>query len=205
MMKKYILITLFFSFIIQLQAQSTDQFIRIVGNAKKEIKAEKAKVYFTIREVLANKYQNTEAQSMDQVYASFISGLQNVGVKESNLQRQFEKFNNYSKQKLKEFALVTDLETLDKITQLQIDGVSILKAIYLAPEMNTDIETELSLAAINDAKRKAKNICKKAGLTCGKILNIELKPSSGDFFKTEMKQSTQEKKYKVTVTFTLEN
>ena len=69
-MKKTIqtlILTLIFS--TSIYGQSTERFIRIIGNAKKEIKADKAKVYFTISESKATKYsKNKEDITYEDAY-----------------------------------------------------------------------------------------------------------------------------------------
>ncbi len=103
----------------------------------------------------------------------------------------------------KNFYFETELSNLDKLFNIVSNGFRITSTMYLFSKIDDNLETELSLKAIKDAKRKAKAICGSIDKKVGKILNIEIK--EGDFLtkKKENKENSYIKTYKVTITFKL--
>ena len=98
-MKKTIqilILTLIFS--TSIYGQSTERFIRIIGNAKKEIKAEKVKVYFTVSELKATKHStNKEDLSYENAYSAVVSKFSELGIQETDIKKAFKKRNNFNK------------------------------------------------------------------------------------------------------------
>lgn len=203
-MKKTIqilILTLIFSTTIY--GQSTERFIRIIGNAKKEVSANKAKVQFSISEQKANKYnENSKDISYEDAYNSTISELSKIGIDESELQLIIQS-KSYSRGNSKNYYVITDFDKLEKISNIQVDGLKISDIKYLFDISDEDLETELSLKAINDAKRKAKAICDEINMEIGKILNIEVKESGYGTEKIENKKDEIIKSYRVAITFKL--
>ena len=184
-------------------SQSTERFIRIIGNAKKEISADKAKIQITISEQKANKYnQSSKDISFEEAYNSTITELSKIGIKESELEIVIQG-KSYSRGNSKNYYVITDFDKLEKISSIQVDGMRIKEIKYLFDMSDEDLETELSLKAINDAKRKAKAICDEINMKVGKILNIEVKESSYGTEKIENKKEDIIKSYRVAITFKL--
>ncbi len=184
-------------------SQSTERFIRIIGNAKKEISADKAKVQITISEQKANKYnENSKDISFEEAYNSTITELSKIGIKESELEIVIQG-KSYSRGNSKNYYVITDFDKLENISNIQVDGMRIKDIKYLFDMSDEDLETELSLKAINDAKRKAKAICDEINMRVGKILNIEVKESSYGTEKIENKKEDIIKSYRVAITFKL--
>jgi uncharacterized protein YggE len=184
-------------------SQSTERFIRIIGNAKKEISADKAKVQITISEQKANKYnENSKDISFEEAYNSTITELSKIGIKESELEIVIQG-KSYSRGNSKNYYVITDFDKLENISNIQVDGMRIKEIKYLFDISDEDLETELSLKAINDAKRKAKAICDDINMKVGKILNIEVKESSYGTEKIENKKEDMIKSYRVAITFKL--
>ncbi|WJJ95584.1 SIMPL domain-containing protein [Algibacter luteus] len=184
-------------------SQSTERFIRIIGNAKKEISADKAKVQITISEQKANKYnENSKDISFEEAYNSTITELSKIGIKESELEIVIQG-KSYSRGNSKNYYVITDFDKLENISNIQVDGMRIKEIKYLFDMSDEDLETELSLKAINDAKRKAKAICDEINMKVGKILNIEVKESSYGTEKIENKKEDIIKSYRVAITFKL--
>lgn len=184
-------------------SQSTERFIRIIGNAKKEISAEKAKVQITISEQKANKYkQNPKDISFEEAYSSTITELSKIGIKESELELVIQG-KSYLRGNSINYYVITDIDKLEKISNIQIDGMRINSIKYLFDMSDEDLEVELSLKAINDAKRKAKAICDEVNMKVGKILNIEVKESSYGTEKIEKKKEDMIKSYRIAITFKL--
>jgi uncharacterized protein YggE len=184
-------------------SQSTERFIRIIGNAKKEISADKAKVQITISEQKANKYnENSKDISFEEAYNSAMTELSKIGIEENELEIVIES-KSYSRVNSKNYYVITDFDKLEKISSIQVDGMRIKEIKYLFNISDEDLETELSLKAINDAKRKAKTICDEINMKVGKILNIEVKESSYGTEKIENKKEDMIKSYRVAITFKL--
>jgi uncharacterized protein YggE len=184
-------------------SQSTERFIRIIGNAKKEISADKAKVQITISEQKANKYnENSKDISFEEAYNSTITELSKIGIKESELEIVIQG-KSYSRGNSKNYYVITDFDKLENISNIQVDGMRIKEIKYLFDMSDEDLETELSLKAINDAKRKAKAICDEINMKVGKILNIEVKESSYGTEKIENKKEDMIKSYRLAITFKL--
>lgn len=203
-MKKTIQIlslTLFISSFVN--AQSTERFIRIIGNAKKEINANKAKVQFFISEQRASKYnENSKNISYEDAYNFAITELSKIGIKESELKLTIQN-KNYSREKSKNYFVITDFDKLEKISNIQAGSFRVTDIKYLFDISDEDLETQLSLKAINDAKRKAKAICDEINMKVGKILNMEVKESVYGTNRIESKKEDFIISYKVAITFKL--
>jgi hypothetical protein len=48
-------------------AQSTEKFIRIIGNSAYEFKADTYRVYFSVSEILPNNYNKEEYKSLERL------------------------------------------------------------------------------------------------------------------------------------------
>ena len=184
-------------------AQSTERFIRIIGNAKKELSADKAKVQITISEQKASKYnENAKDISFEETYNSVLTELSKIGIEEHELQLVIQG-KGYSRATSKNYYIITDFEQLEMISNIQVEGFRVKQISYLFDISDENLETELSLLAINDAKRKAKAICDEINMKVGKILNIEVKESSYGTDKIENKKEDIIKSYRVAITFKL--
>ena len=184
-------------------AQSTERFIRIIGNAKKELSADKAKIQITISEQKASKHkENSKDISFEETYNSVITELSNIGIEESDLELVIQN-KGYSRVTSKSYYVITDFEKLEMISNIKVEGFRVKQISYLFDISDENLETELSLLAINDAKRKAKAICDEIDMEVGKILNIEVKESSYGTDKIENKKEDIIKSYRVAITFKL--
>lgn len=196
---KLIILTLCLSTFIG--AQSTERFIRIIGNAKKEIQANKAEVHFSISEVRENSYGKIEAKPYDSVYQEVMSKIEGIGIKEKDVKSFFKPGGSYRNTASKSFFVETDIPAAEKLKNLSIQGLIFKKIEYQYEEVNSVLETELSLSAIKDAKRKAKAICDEIDMKLGGILNIEVKESNRPL--SAVKEETKMATYNVTITFKL--
>lgn len=185
------------------QAQSTERFIRIIGNAKKEIRASKAKVQFSVSAQKASSYNETSKDvSLEEAYSATMAELAKNGVSESDVQ-PFIKGRSSLGSAARSYYFIIDFDKLEKINQIQVAGFNMadIKYIFEAPDEN--LETQLSLEAINDAKRKAKAICDEINKEVGKILNIEIKEAGFGAEQLENNKDVMIHSYRVAVTFKL--
>lgn len=196
---KLFLVALFLT--SQSWTQSTEKFIRIIGNSKKEIKASKAKIAFSINENKANRYKTDSKDiSYAEAYDSAISKLSEIGIKENRIESLIT-VSKYSK--ARNYNAIVNFDELEKVSKIESNGFKITSVSYIFDSSNENLETELSLKAINDAKRKAKNICKEINKKVGEILNIEVKDPGISKNKYENSKKEIYKTYKVTITFKL--
>ena len=98
-----------------------------------------------------------------------------------------------------------DKAQIQALQQINLTGVLVNAGLFTYPPADPIIESQLPIAAIEDAKRKAESISKEVGMRVGKILNIE-DTSSGccDQIK-ESKESVTTVAYQVNVTFELKD
>jgi uncharacterized protein YggE len=185
------------------QAQSTEKFIRIIGNAKKELTTNSTKIKIAISEQKANKY-NKELKdiSYTEAYDHVIKALSNIGITENDIELIIDS-KSYSRVESKNFYILTSLDKLKQISDLEVNGFKVIDIKYLFDISDENLEVDLSLDAIKDAKRKAKSICDEIDKKVGKILNIEIRESAFGSQLFEHKESTYTKTYKVAITFKL--
>ncbi|MEN0006902.1 MAG: SIMPL domain-containing protein [Bacteroidota bacterium] len=192
------------SFFATSQAQSTERFIRIVGNASETFTAQKARISFTLTAVKANSYEKKEQRSVEMIYEEWLSQLEPLGLTDADLKRDFSSFATLRNNEIKTYSLIVDrAENMEKVLAIGVEGLRSTSTIYLFDDPGVEKEEDLAIAAIEDAKRKGSALCARIGKKLGKILNIE-DVSSGCCRAIESgKAERAEKKYKVNVTFEL--
>lgn len=175
-MNKSILLSLFALLFLQNIGigQTTERFIRIIGNAVHEFEAEGLSLDVAISEVQPNKYKKIAYKKFEDSYQEFISQLKAIGLSENDLKDSPKTNLKYNKTFTKNYTLkmtqksqISELGELDKIEDARITNI---KYTY---GNNSAVEEELALSAIKDAKRKAQNLCDALDLELGKMLNIE--------------------------------
>lgn len=187
-------------------AQSTEKFIRIIGNSAYEFKADTYRVYFSVSEILPNNYNKEEYKSLESNISETMDFLKKNGIKENQIFKNYKNKNSAKNNNLKSefyYLDITNKETLGKINLIKNTGfkTEMIKFLYL--NIDPNIETNLSKQAINDANRKANSIAKEIGKKVGKVLNIEDKSASccSDFGETD--QDSVTKKYTLNITYEL--
>lgn len=104
-------------------AQTTERFIRIVGNSSYEFKADSYRVYFNVSEILPNNYNKEEYKSLENSVQETMDFLKKNGVKENQVFKNYKNKNagNYNNVKSEFYYVdVTNKETLNKITSLKM-------------------------------------------------------------------------------------
>ena len=187
-------------------AQSTEKFIRIIGNSAYEFKADTYRVYFSVSEILPNNYNKEEYKSLESNISETMDFFKKNGIKENQIFKNYKNKNSAKNNNLKSesyYLDITNKETLGKINLIKNTGfkTEMIKFLYL--NIDSNIETNLSKQAINDANRKANSIAKEIGKKVGKVLNIEDKSASccSDFGETD--QDSVTKKYTLNITYEL--
>lgn len=206
-MKKYFffLALVFFSFH---KSQSTERFIRIVGNSAYTFKADSYRVYFNVSEILPNEYAKTEYKSLESNQAELNENLKKLGVKENQLMinyknRSLSYSGAYGNAKMNFFYIdIDNKDLLNKILALKSNGFKIEMTKFIFND-NKNAEFDLAKSAIEDAKRKAEKIAKEINMKVGKILNIEDKTSDCCSNLGELDSDQIGKKYTINVTYQL--
>ncbi len=188
-----------------LSAQSTDRFIRIVGNASQEFKADQMAVYFTVTEIQPNEYRQIRYKPVEEVYGELVAELQKIGFGESSLEKdRSTAFAKYQKTRSESYQLAVNSQTeLDRLAGIEVEGAIIKNVLYLFKNPGYEAEEEMALAAIKDARRKAERLATEVGKKLGKILNIDDKSSGCCREIKDSKGPVTTKTYKVNVTFEL--
>lgn len=185
-------------------SQSTEKFIRIIGNASHTFKSDVTRVYFTVNEVAPNEYKKIAYKPIESSYSEFITSLKDVGIDEKSIVKTISEVTKFNKTQTRYYYVdIRDRNTLDHLSSMQGEGYEVKEVKYLYTDLSDDIESNLSLSAIADAKRKAQNICSEIDMKLGKILNIEDKSSGCCNTIQESKEPETIKKYNITITFEL--
>jgi len=208
-MKKTFALIAFLSFLSASTtvAQSTDRFIRIIGNAKKEYKASSATVSLSISEIQPNEYRNVRYKPEETVLQDLLTALKKLGYAESDLTKDdagmFNSYGSYQNARTTKYKLfvknLSQLENLDVV----VEGVKFSEVRYQFDAPGPEAEEALALEAVKDAERKAKRLAADTNKKVGKILNIE--DSSSGCCRT-IAENTQPKVtqgYRVNITFEL--
>lgn len=187
-------------------AQSTEKFIRIIGNSAYEFKADTYRVYFNVSEILPNNYNKEEYKSLESNVSETMDFLKKNGIKENQIFKNYKNKNSAKYNNVKSefyYIDVTNKETLEKINSMKNTGfkIELIKFLYL--NIDPNIETNLSKQAISDANRKANSIAKEIGKKVGKVLNIEDKSASCCTDFGENDQDSVTKKYTLNITYEL--
>ncbi|WP_395062172.1 SIMPL domain-containing protein [Flavobacterium sp.] len=204
-MKKILKITLVFLMFANYSiAQSTEKFIRIIGNSSYEFKADTYRVYFNISEIVPNSYNKEEYKSLESNIIETMDFLKKSGIKESQIFKNYKNKNTIGYNSIKSefyYMDISNKETLSKINSFKNTGFKVEMTKFLYLNIDPNIEINLSKEAINDADRKAKSIAKEVGKKVGKILNIEDKSASCCDNFGEIDQDNVTKKYTLSITF----
>lgn len=199
-----LVLTVFQNFLIQ--SQSTDRFLRIIGNSKHEFLSQGANIGVQINEIIENTRTGTLGASYDSVYHKFKIALQDLGINESNLEIHNLIASRNSNIKSRNFILhLGSIALAEKVSSIKIEGVNFISIEYTYSNIEPHIIENMLLQAIEDAKRKANNIARETGLVLGKILNIEDSSGGccGEIKPTKEINTT--KLYNVTITFELKD
>ncbi len=205
-MKSVVLTLSMFLTIVDLTGQSVERFIRIIGNSSYTFESMGTRINFTVNETVKSEYRNTENSSFEQSLIELKQKLDSLSIKGNLIEKSNFKFDVSQKTKSKEFYIDIEKQNeVDRIIEIQNEKYLIKNFTYLYFEPNFDIEDKLANDAINDAKQKATAICLKLGKKLGDILNVETRSNGCCSYISESSNSTDQKKYSVTITFELLN
>ncbi|MFK8164233.1 MAG: hypothetical protein AB8H12_17440 [Lewinella sp.] len=106
-----------------LGAQSTERFVRIVGNAKKEIQASKAEVYFTVSEVKESSYNDMKGKPYAAAYGEVLMKLNEIGVDTNAIEGVLKTGGRFSKVISNSFSVKMDVSKAEKMRTLSSPGL----------------------------------------------------------------------------------
>ena len=206
-MKDSILMLLsFFLVFNQASSQSTDRFIRVVGNASHTFMADGLKAEISVSEVNGNEYKKVSPISFDDVHSRFITELSKIGVPETALIRTDKNTPKANQGPYRNYTLtINDKSKIQALQEMNLDGVRVNSTLYTYQPADAEIERQLTINAIEDAKRKAESISKEVRMRVGKILNIEDTSTGCCGEIKDSKESVTTVTYHVNVTFELKD
>jgi uncharacterized protein YggE len=183
--------------------QSTERFIRIIGNAKHEFTATGIVATISISEQQANEHRQMAYVPFETVYSNYIAELSKLGIQEKQLMRSQKNMLKFSATSKEFTLLLPGTSKIEQLTAIRVPGVQITELKYTYANNNDDIEESLAKAAIEDARRKAESLCTTLNMRLGKILNIEDTSSGCCSTIEDSVLNKVAKEYKVNVTFEL--
>ncbi len=206
-MKKLLLVTcLAFMFISVVNSQSTEKFIRILGNAKHVVKSNGIKLKATLQEVAPNEYRKVRYIPIDEVRENLNTELSAIGLPSSGLEEIWPPARNYNKVPSENYWIyLKDKETARKVMEIQQEGLTFSDVSYTFDKVDPSVYDDLALEAIDDARRKAKALAKEIGKSVGEVLNLE-DQSRLESARSYSSSNTSDSKgvaYSVVVTFEL--
>ncbi len=205
--KKLILITLSILLLISVvNSQSTEKFIRILGNAKHVVNSNGIKLKATLQEVAPNEYRKVRYISLDEVRENLNKELATIGLPSSGLEEIWPPSRNYNKSPSENYCIyLKDKETARKVMDIQQEGLSFSDVSYTFDKVDPSVYDDLALEAIADARRKAKALAKEIGKSVGEILNLEdqSKVESARSYSSSNSSDSKGIAYSVVVTFEL--
>ncbi|MFK8056619.1 MAG: SIMPL domain-containing protein [Saprospiraceae bacterium] len=188
-----------------LTAQSTERYIRVIGNASQEVSASGASLVVTISEVKANDYRDIAARSIEENKESLLSKLQSIGYSSKSINEVLPTGTRNSRGKNRQYSLtLNSVADLEKVVRLTQEGITFGNVKYDF-KLTSELSQQLSISAIQDAKRKAKAIASASDLVAGKILNIEDKPLSLPSMRAKEAKDNVTVEHRVAVTFDLKD
>lgn len=181
-------------------AQTSDRFIRIIGNAKQTLSATHALIGVNIAEQQPNEYKQIPYMPFEAVYTNYLEELFMLNIVENQLQRN-PKSTKYGTGNFKDYILQIPVHQLEQVLGIRAPGVQVTEIKYRFAD--SDVESSMAIAAIEDARKKAQVLCNDVKMKLGKILNIEDTSSGCCNHIDDDNINRVEKNYKVNVTFEL--
>ena len=190
----------------QIIAQSSDKFIRIVGNASHTFVADGLKADISVSEVVGNEYRKVNSIPLEEVNNRFLETLKTIGIPENLLTVADPITQRRDGVNMRKYTLICkDKSKVQALQAVVLDGVRVNSVLYTFMPVDPMVEKQMALEAIEDAKQKAESLCKDIQMRVGKMLNIE--DTSGGCC-SEMQDSidpTTTKTYTVNVTYALKS
>lgn len=186
-----------------LSAQSTERYIRVIGNAAESVVPASASIPVKIGKSMMRTKDTVIFRTFEENRQLLLEGLIPLGISEESLVEVMPDKNRNSSTRERRYQLTLDPDVpLEKVVNLTQEDISFGSASF-DYYSNTELSQRLAIAAIQDAKRKAKVIAEASGLKAGKILNIEDKPLTIPPLRGQDAMDRRRVEHKVAVTFEL--
>lgn len=197
-MKTRIFIFLFLLSSLNIFSQ-TDKFIEVIGSSELEIKSESVRIFIQLSEIKRDEYQKIREQSVEEELIELNTYLKTIGYSKEDLIEIWPTQNNYNnKEKIQQFYLfLKNKEEAKAISNFPIKGFKVSKFSYYYPqEIKIDYK-DLSIQAIESARKKAEHLAKSVNKKIGRIINIS------DLSKRKITPSSFSNKISVIINYTL--
>lgn len=204
-MKKLVFIV-FLLTVTSVVSQENNTTLTIVGETNKQIEVNNYFITISLKQIVADGYQQLEPKSLSQVKQLYSDKLKTIGVDFSKFQKNvlYQLYASYSEVNdvsYYNYATASEEEMI-KIIKQKMNGLTIVQIEAVAKEKNNTEWSALTLAAIEDAKVKAKKTADHLNKKLGRIVKIENSDSRTQYINMYKPEEVQ--KHLVTVTFTLE-
>lgn len=187
-------------------SQENSKTITVVGEANKQIEVNNYFLTISLKQIVADGYQQLEPKSLSQVKQLYSDKLKAIGVDFSKFQKNvlYKLYASYSEVNDVSYYnyATTSEEEVIKITKQRMNGLTVMQVEAVAKEKNNTEWAALTLTAIEDAKVKAKKTADHLNKKLGHIVKIENSDSRTQYINMHKPEEIQ--KHLVTVTFTLE-
>ncbi len=182
-------------------AQSTERYIRVIGQSDYTYKANSATLTVTVSEQQANEYRNVPYLSVDENVFALKRGIAQLGIDTGKVELALPETSRNLRTASQQYTVpVSDLGRLNGVYALAENGIQVSDIAYDYDAASID-PTALSIAAIDDARRKATALAEATNLKLGPVLNIEDRPLN--LPKLKRGETEQVLTHTVTVTFGL--
>lgn len=203
-MNKFIVLLLLSSLSMLTQAQEQN-FIRIVGNARLEVKPEAIRLNLVLTGIERDEYQKIREKSIDEIKLELDATLKTMGYSLNDIVEIWppKAGYGYSKKNSENYYLdAKNEEDAKRMSKITIKGLQITKFDYVYPDVEFD-DMALSKQAMSDAKRKADALAKHVGKKVGRIISIEDASNKQLRPLVSNNKSTQHYQYNLVITYEL--
>lgn len=182
----------------------SDEYIRIIGNAKETFDANEMQLTLNLQEQERNEYQKTQEKSLEQIEEELSAALKSMGLRFQDMKEVFPPARHYGKQEQTNYVIkVKSKEKAKELYKLKIPGLKVTDLKYLY-DTSTSIDLmSMATQSIKDAKRKADALAQKMGKKVGRVLNVEDSSPSQMILPKSHSQNTYSLSYKITITYEL--
>ncbi|WP_103071191.1 SIMPL domain-containing protein [Aquimarina sediminis] len=205
-MRKFVFIIIVLLKVTSAISQDNAKTITIIGEANKQIEVNTYSLTISLRQIVANGYQQVEPKSLSEVTQIYENKLKAVGIDFNKFRKNvlYKLYASYSEVNDISYYnyIATSEEEITKIIKQKMNGLTIVQIEAVAKEKTNEQWATLTQAAIEDAKIKAQKIATTLDQKIGEIVKIENSDTRTQYI--NMYKPDEIQKHLVTVTFRLE-
>ena len=187
-------------------SQENAKTLTIVGEANKQVEVNSYILTISLKQIVADGYQQLEPKSLSQVKQMYSDKLKTIDVDFNTFRKNvlYQLYASYSEVKDVSYYnyTTTSQEEMIKIIKQKMNGLTIVQIEAVAKEKTNTEWSVLTSTAIKDAKVKAQKIADDLHKKLGIIVKIENSDTRMQYLNMYKPEEIQ--KHLVTVTFTLE-